>query len=75
MVVEYGGYLIKQSDDVPEASVYRGNRIVMHLSLTGFLEPAELKATVEECMKISGMRQQDEMNECGDYMYDGEEPC
>ena len=51
MVVEYEGYLIEQSDDEPEAFVYRGNRRVMHLNLTGFLDPDELKATVAECMK------------------------
>lgn len=30
MVVEYEGYLIEQSEDEPEAFVYRGNRRVMH---------------------------------------------
>ena len=75
MFVEYEGYLIEQSDDEPEAFVYRENRRVMHLNLTEFLDPDELKATVAECMKILGLRLQEEMYERGDYTYDGEEPC
>ena len=47
----------------------------MHLCPTRFLNLYELKAVVSECMEISEVKQQDEMNESTDYVYDGEEPC
>ena len=75
MVVEYEGYLIEQSEDVPEASVYRDNRKVMHLSLSRFLDSDELVASVAECMKISESLQKVRMHDHGNNVYDGEEPC
>ena len=74
-MIEHGEYLIKQSENTPEISVYRDNREVMHLCPTRFLNLYELKAVVSECMEISEVKQQDEMNESTDYVYDGEEPC
>ena len=74
MVIEHGEYQIKQSEDIPDISVYRGGRMVMHLSPTRFLNLYELKEVVSECMEISGL-EQDEMDENTDYIYDGEEPC
>ena len=75
MVVEYEGYLIEQSEDEPEAFVYRGNRIVMHLGLSKFLDAEELIAAFAECLRISGFHREDGMYDHGVYMYDGEEPC
>lgn len=75
MLIEHGKYLIKQSEDTPDICVYRGGRMVMHLSPTRFLNLYELKEVVSECMEISGLQQQDEMCEGTDYVYDGEEPC
>ena len=75
MVVEYEGYLIEQSEDEPEAFVYRGNKRVMHLGLTRFLDSDELIAAFAECLRISGLRREDERYDFRDYMYDGEEPC
>ena len=74
MVIEHGEYQIKQSEDTPDISVYRGGRMVMHLSPTRFLNLYELKEVVSECMEISGL-ERDEMGENTDYIYDGEEPC
>ena len=74
MVIEHGEYQIKQSEDTPDISVYRGGRMVIHLSPTRFLNLYELKEVVSECMEISGL-EQDEMGENTDYIYDGEEPC
>ena len=74
MVIEHGEYQIKQSEDTPDISVYRGGRMVMHLSPTRFLNLYELKEVVSEGMEISGL-EQDEMGENTDYIYDGEEPC
>ena len=75
MVVEYEGYLIEQSEDEPEAFVYRGNKRVMHLGLTRFLDSDELIAAFAECLRSSGLRREDERYDFRDYMYDGEEPC
>ena len=75
MVVEYEGYLIEQSEDEPEAFVYRGNKRVMHLGLTRFLDSDELIAAFAECLRIAGLRREDERYDFRDYMYDGEEPC
>lgn len=62
MVVEYEGYLIEQSEDEPEAFVYRGNKRVMHLGLTRFLDSDELIAAFAECLRISGLRREMEKN-------------
>lgn len=75
MVIEYEGYLIEQSEDVLEASVYRNNRKVMHLNLTKFLDSDELIATVAECLRISGSLRKDRMHDYEDYMCNNEKPC
>ena len=75
MVVEYEGYLIEQSEDEPEAFVYKGNRRVMHLGLSRFLDAEELITAFAECLRISGSHREDGRYDHGDYMYDGEEPC
>lgn len=75
MLVEYEGYLIMQSEDVLEASVYKDNRKVIHLSLTRFLDPDELVASVAECLRISESLQKDRMHDSEDSMCNIEEPC
>ena len=68
-------HLIEQSEDEPEAFVYKGNRRVMHLGLRRFLDPDELIAVFAECLRISGSYREDERYDHGDFMYDDEEPC
>ena len=74
MVVEYKDYLIEQSEEELEASIYKNNRRVMHLGLTKVLESEELIASVAECLSISGLCLENETIDYG-IMYDGEEPC